>query len=103
MTGTAWVTGSCDGSLSLWTQLKKKPAYTVVNAHPLPLDQAQAEEAKPGADPRSWVQSVAVCPGSDLVVRTKLIARCKGIGQDIQVTAGCWDPGIMCAVRDSML
>ena len=70
VTGTAWVTGSCDGSLALWTQLKKKPAFTVTNAHALPPDQLADQEAPPGADPRSWVQSVAVCPGSDFVVRT---------------------------------
>ena len=72
VTGTAWVTGSCDGSLALWTQLKKKPAFTVARAHALPPDQLadEAVESTPGADPRSWVQSVAVCPGSDFVVRT---------------------------------
>ena len=33
MTGTEWVTGSSDGALALWSQLKKKPVAVVRNAH----------------------------------------------------------------------
>ena len=33
VTGTEWVTGSSDGALALWSQLKKKPVAVVRNAH----------------------------------------------------------------------
>lgn len=33
VTGTEWVTGSSDGALALWSQLKKKPVAVVRGAH----------------------------------------------------------------------
>ena len=33
VTGTEWLTGSSDGALALWSQLKKKPVAVVRGAH----------------------------------------------------------------------
>lgn len=58
VTGADWVSGDGGGGLALWSQLKKRPAARVRNAHPPPE----------GASPvRGWVQSLAVARGSDLV------------------------------------
>ena len=68
VTGTEWVTGGNNGSLCLWSQMKKKPACIVRDAH-------NGTEAAPVSreSAASWVQSVAVCRGSDLLVsRTAL-------------------------------
>lgn len=63
---TEWISGCYDGSVALWTQLKKKPVniHRQVHCH-------EHSEAGPGsvdADAAGWVQSVAVCPSSDLAV-----------------------------------
>ena len=33
LTGTEWVTGSSDGSVAVWSQLKKKPVAVIRGAH----------------------------------------------------------------------
>jgi len=67
VTGTEWVTGSNDGTLALWSQLKKKPAWRVHDAH---RTTSTATTPGVGVAPveAGWIQSVAVCRGSDLVV-----------------------------------
>ncbi|KAL4451525.1 hypothetical protein ABPG75_007187 [Micractinium tetrahymenae] len=69
LTGSEWLTGSADGSVSLWSSTKKKPAFTMRGAHADPA--ADGEEAEGagsvGGDAATWVGSVAVCRGSDLV------------------------------------
>lgn len=67
VTGTEWVTGSSDGSVALWSQLKKKPAVVVRGAHPAECGDGCVAGVEAG-----WVQSVAACRGSDLVVRFPL-------------------------------
>jgi ribosomal RNA-processing protein 9 len=65
VSATEWVSGSNDGSVALWSQLKKKPVSLQKSAH------CQATGASPGCvdgDAVAWVQSVATCPGGDLVV-----------------------------------
>lgn len=107
LTGTEWVTGSSDGSVAVWSQLKKKPVAVVRGAHyagvsatagfPFTNPDGDAavesaagdtgnsapEEASSremgadvplgpgsvGGDCASWVSAVAVCKGTDLVVR----------------------------------
>lgn len=77
ITGTQWVTGASDGSLAVWSQMKKRPVSVVRGAHsaqPAAGGEAAAAGLSVGAgsiggDAASWVQSVAVCRGSDLVVR----------------------------------
>ena len=66
MTGTEWVTGSNDGTLALWSQLKKKPAWRVHDAHRPTTPAASGSGVAPAE--AGWIQSVAVCRGSDLVV-----------------------------------
>lgn len=71
-----FITGSDNGSLSLWTLHKKKPVFTVHVAHgldpPLAPEEASAEQvpnpevpAKP--QPR-WITALATVPYSDLVL-----------------------------------
>ena len=67
ITGTTWVSGGSDGSLALWSQTKKRPASVVRRAHGGEPDQAPSAGGLDG-DAASWVQSVAVCHGADLVV-----------------------------------
>ncbi|KAL6759877.1 WD40-repeat-containing domain protein [Haematococcus lacustris] len=94
VTSTDWLTGSSDGSLQLWTQLKRKPLAHVRHAHgpaapqPSPASVADTSPGLPGAsagpmlvprvagddvealvqpDVTGWLQSVAVARGSDLV------------------------------------
>ncbi|XP_022994784.1 U3 snoRNP-associated protein-like YAO [Cucurbita maxima] len=80
-----FLTGSDDGSIELWTALKKKPVYIVRNAHPSSLCCTNLEPKENGAIPNgcmgngnanlntshnlsahSWVSSVSVCRNSDL-------------------------------------
>ncbi len=67
VTGTEWVTGSNDGLLALWSQLKKKPAWRVHDAH---RETPESPAVGAGVLPAEagWIQSVGVCRGSDLVV-----------------------------------
>ena len=73
--GTEWVTGGSDGTLAYWTQTKKKPISMVREAHclPKPAGQPAAQGLAMGKalDPAAacWIQSVASCRGSDLLVR----------------------------------
>ncbi|ESR62163.1 hypothetical protein CICLE_v10014949mg [Citrus x clementina] len=79
-----FLSGSDDGSIELWSLLRKKPVYIVKNAHPLldGLKNFEQDEGKisnghsengnlnPGSyhssSAYSWVSSVTVCGGSDL-------------------------------------
>ncbi len=75
ITGTQWLSGASDGSLAVWSQMKKRPVSVIRGAHRPPTNGADADDAAAGAgtiggDAASWVQSVAVCHGSDLVVST---------------------------------
>ncbi|KAI7841799.1 hypothetical protein COHA_004523 [Chlorella ohadii] len=69
LTGNEWVTGSADGSVSLWSGTKKKPAFTMRGAHADPA--ADGEEAEGagcvGGDAATWVGAVGVCRGADVV------------------------------------
>lgn len=76
VTNTEWVSGAADGSLQVWSQLKKKPLATVAAAHgrgPAAPDAdadarpADGSWATAGSAAACWVQSVAVSRGSDLV------------------------------------
>ena len=49
------------------SQMKKRPVHVVRGAHC--LDPAADAAQGAAADARAWVQSVAVCRGSDLAVR----------------------------------
>ena len=70
VSGTEWVTGSNDGTLSLWSQLKKKPAWNIRKAHAGFQESAGSANSEAG-----WIQAVAVCRGSDLVV-SQCLAEC---------------------------
>eukprot|EP00958_Prasinococcus_capsulatus_P004107 scaffold382_cov380-Prasinococcus_capsulatus_cf.AAC.21 len=59
--GQMWVTGAEDGSLSLWSMLKRKPVYTVEMAHSSDSHGTAAGYAC------AWVSSLAMCRGSDVV------------------------------------
>jgi hypothetical protein len=63
-----WVSGASDGSLSVWSQLKKRPVSTVKQAHAHSALDGEGGAAAPDSDAASWVQSVAACRSSDLVV-----------------------------------
>lgn len=66
--GTEWISGCSDGSIALWSQTKKKPVSAVKGAH----GPGASGALGPGccaAAAAGWVQSVAACPDSDLVVR----------------------------------
>ena len=70
-----FVTGSDNGSISLWTLHKKKPIFTVPVAHgleqPMKPEEASAEtepDARvPERQPR-WITALATVPYSDIVV-----------------------------------
>lgn len=65
ITSSEWVTGACDGGLHLWGAIKKKPIFSVHNAHG-----GAAVAGVAGLDHTAaagWLQSVGVCKGSDLV------------------------------------
>lgn len=73
ITGTQWVSGASDGSLAVWSQMKKRPVSVVCGAHAPAADNGgdgQRGAGSIGGDPATWVQSVAVCRGTDLVVRS---------------------------------
>lgn len=73
VTGTEWLSGNYDGSVALWSQLKKKPVHIMRKAHhDVNTDKAPVGPGCPEADAAGWVQSVAVCPGADLAVRLLL-------------------------------
>jgi ribosomal RNA-processing protein 9 len=76
-----FITGSDNGSLSLWSVQRKKPVFTVPLAHgtdePLTLDEAYAEEAssgvlkdkeRPGRRKPRWITAIATIPLADVVV-----------------------------------
>lgn len=80
ITATEWLTGGNDGALHVWSQMKKKPLAVTKGAHAGSVGgaSAEAEGAAPappaagswavaGSASIGWVQSVAVCRGSDLV------------------------------------
>lgn len=86
VTGGEWITGSADGSVQLWRSTKKKPVWSLREAHGVqPASQpdvVQGDEAHGapaaaaveergagtiGGAAATWVGSVAVCRGSDLV------------------------------------
>ncbi|KAH0543513.1 hypothetical protein FGG08_002181 [Glutinoglossum americanum] len=71
-----FVTGSDNGSISLWVIHKKKPIFTIPLAHGLspPLDPAEAS-AEQDPDPRSvtppqprWITAIATIPYSDVIL-----------------------------------
>ena len=70
-----FVTGSDNGSLSLWTLHKKKPIFTVPLAHgldpPMKPEEVSAEAVPnvnvPERQPR-WITALATVPYSDLVI-----------------------------------
>ena len=59
--GTTFMTGSQDNSVSLWTMFKKRPTYTLHNAHPVEQDLASVNPC------RTWIHSIAACANTDLV------------------------------------
>lgn len=80
-----YLTGSDDGSVELWSMLRKKPVYIVKNAHPFFLEDnkfdngdsekiSNSDTANFKSNPEntqnstahSWVSSISVCRGSDL-------------------------------------
>lgn len=71
-----FITGSDNGSLSLWNIHKKKPVFTVALAHGLqpPLTPAEAfsDEAPtqkaPGEPQPRWITALATVPYSDLIL-----------------------------------
>lgn len=71
----SFVTGSDNGSISLWTLHKKKPIFTIPVAHGLDLPMKPEEasaEAEPDArvperQPR-WITALATVPYSDVVL-----------------------------------
>lgn len=71
-----FITGSDNGSLSLWNINKKKPVHVLPLAHgmdpPLPLEQVSAEEvppetARPKPTPR-WITALRAIPFSDIFI-----------------------------------
>ncbi|EMC91165.1 hypothetical protein BAUCODRAFT_317151 [Baudoinia panamericana UAMH 10762] len=71
-----WVTGSDNGSLSLWSVNKKKPVFIVPLAHglepPLPLSELSAEQdpdetAQTEPQPR-WITALCAIPYSDVIL-----------------------------------
>lgn len=71
----SFVTGSDNGSISLWTLHKKKPIFTVPLAHGLDPPM-KPEEASAEADPNArvperqprWITALATVPYSDIVL-----------------------------------
>ncbi|XP_020203886.1 U3 snoRNP-associated protein-like EMB2271 [Cajanus cajan] len=79
------LSGSDDGSIELWTVMRKKPVYILRNAHALPVDSVQSDQKDSERLPNgnlengyhnpenhhclsafSWVSAVTVCRNSDL-------------------------------------
>lgn len=95
VTGGEWITGSADGSVQFWRTTKKKPVFSARDAHGISQSsptarntttstaygngsvegqaiEEEVEEEQRGAGTiggaaATWVGSVAVCRGSDLV------------------------------------
>ena len=81
VTGSEWVSGGCDGGLHLWSNLKKKPVFVARGAHG-PTSAASysvpaagvatglggGEDGAGMGPEHGWINSVAVCRNSDLVV-----------------------------------
>ncbi|KAI8474140.1 MAG: WD40-repeat-containing domain protein [Monoraphidium minutum] len=72
ITGTEWLSGADDGSLQVWTQLKKKPVSVVRGAHRREgpsggggRPPAAGSWATANSEAAAWVQSVALARGSD--------------------------------------
>lgn len=71
-----FVTGSDNGSISLWSLHKKKPVFTVPVAHgldpALKPEEASAEEVPnpkvPGEPQPRWITALATVPYSDLIL-----------------------------------
>ncbi|KAK7331265.1 hypothetical protein VNO77_25485 [Canavalia gladiata] len=79
------LSGSDDGSIELWSVMRKKPAYILRNAHALPMDSMKSDQNDSERLPNgnlengyhhagnhqcssvfSWVSAVTVCRNSDL-------------------------------------
>lgn len=79
------LSGSEDGSIQLWTVMRKKPVYILRNAHALPVDSMKSDQKDSERLPNgnlengyqhpenhhcssvfSWVSAVTVCRNSDL-------------------------------------
>ncbi|KAL2867948.1 ribosomal RNA-processing protein RRP9 [Aspergillus lucknowensis] len=77
---THFVTGSDNGSISLWSIHKKKPLHTIPHAHGLdplpPLDEHSPEADRKTAESNArflrrtprWITALATVPGTDLVL-----------------------------------
>ncbi|KIV99168.1 uncharacterized protein PV09_09122 [Verruconis gallopava] len=75
-----FVTGSDNGSISLWSVLRKKPVFTIPLAHgadePLTLEDAYAEleegelkgKERPGRRKPRWITALATIPLADIVL-----------------------------------
>ncbi|KAJ7954400.1 U3 snoRNP-associated protein-like [Quillaja saponaria] len=73
-----FLSGTDDGSIELWSVMRKKPAYIVRNAHALPTANINGRVPNESGDHHleschflsaySWVSSVTVCRNSDLAV-----------------------------------
>ncbi|XP_010537829.1 PREDICTED: U3 snoRNP-associated protein-like YAO [Tarenaya hassleriana] len=70
-----FLSGSDNGTIALWTMLRKKPVYIVKNAHPVTDGEMANGSLENGghvpdnyncSSANSWVNSVSVCRGSDL-------------------------------------
>uniref|UniRef100_A0A803N8M1 Uncharacterized protein n=1 Tax=Chenopodium quinoa TaxID=63459 RepID=A0A803N8M1_CHEQI len=79
-----FLSGSDDGSIELWSVLRKKPVSIVKNAHTLSalkkqvelnsngvmpnghIDSSEIKASNPCSNAQSWVSSVTVCRNSDL-------------------------------------
>lgn len=73
MSNTEWISGSYDGSVALWSQLKKKPVSLHRGVHSVQdVNGGGTGPGSPIEEAAGWVQSVAVCPQSDLAVRFML-------------------------------
>ncbi|XRB23764.1 U3 snoRNP-associated protein [Pseudoscourfieldia marina] len=66
LSSSEWVTGSDDGTLTLWTSTKKK-GQRVDMAHEVITPQQPALFGGDAGSASAWVQSVTACPGADLV------------------------------------
>ncbi|KAL8643830.1 MAG: hypothetical protein Q9226_008095 [Calogaya cf. arnoldii] len=81
-----FVTGSDNGSISLWSLHKKKPVFTVPLAHgldpALKPEEASAEEVPnpkvPGEPQPRWITALATVPYSDLILSGSWDGRVRG-------------------------
>ena len=69
VTGTEWVTGSSDGALALWSQLKKKPVAVVRGAHNAGPTAASADVAAQRSTVSMFDES---CSGGPWAVRSTI-------------------------------